>query len=231
MKILITGGTGLLGSELKKKWNTNEVIYCGREISVEDAKKVSQKLYQEMPDIVLHLAAVTDSNYVLNNRQETISTNIIGTANVAKWCIQNAKRMVFVSTDYVYNGNIKGEHNEEESLKPENLYAASKLAGEYCVKFVTNHCIIRTSFGNSVFPHSHAYDNLYVSKDYVDIIAPMIHKITISDFVGIINVGTEPKSIYEYATKRNDVKKHILPNERNFVLDTKKYNEFFGLGI
>lgn len=227
MKILVTGGTGMLGSEIKKIDKNIDTVYYGKELNVENYKKVSQIFYQEMPDVVLHLAAITDSIYVLDNKQDTINTNIIGTANIAKWCIQNNKRLVFVSTDYVYDGDSTNPHTEDEPLKPENLYAVSKLAGECSVKFVTNHCIIRTSFGKSVFPYKQAYNNLYVSKDYVDVIAPMIFRISISDFIGTINVGTDAKSVFEYASKRNDVIKQNLPISRNFVLNTEKYNKLF----
>lgn len=225
MKIVVLGGTGLLGKELQKI-DSNLECY-GRNIDVSNKTILFDKLNEIKPDIILHLAAVKDSVYVDNNPIEAIQTNIIGTANVSMWCSENNCRLVFVSTDYVYDSNSKTQHIESEGTKPFNLYAQSKLGGECSVSFVKNHCIIRTSFGDTKFPYTSAYDNLYVSKDYVDIIAPMIYKVVVSDYVGIINVGTEPKTILEYARRRNEITaiKHI--QSKNFILNTTRYNELF----
>jgi dTDP-4-dehydrorhamnose reductase len=225
MKIVVLGGTGLLGKELQKI-DSNLECY-GSDVDISDKSILFTKLNELQPDIILHLAAVKDSVYVDNNPIETIQTNIIGTANVSMWCCENNCRLVFVSTDYVYDSNLKTQHIESEGTKPFNLYAQSKLGGECSVSFVKNHCIIRTSFGDSKFPYKSVYDNLYVSKDYVDIIAPMIYKVVVSDYVGIINVGTEPKTILQYARRRNEITaiKHI--QSKNFILNTTRYNELF----
>jgi len=225
MKIVVLGGTGLLGKELQK---IDSKLKCyGSDIDVSNKAILFNKLDEIQPNIVLHLAAVKDSIYVDSNPIEGIQTNIIGTANVAIWCSQNNVRLVFVSTDYVYDCDLKNEHIETEGVKPFNLYAQSKLGGECSVSFVKNHCIIRTSFGDSKFPYKSAYDNLYVSKDYVDVIAPMIYKVLISDFIGIINVGTEPKTILEYAQRRNEITAIHHIKSKNFILNTTRYNELF----
>jgi dTDP-4-dehydrorhamnose reductase len=225
MKIVVLGGTGLLGKELQK---IDSKLKCyGSDVNVSDKTTLFNKLNEINPDIILHLAAIKDSIYVDNNPIETIETNIIGTANVSIWCSENNRRLVFVSTDYVYDCDSEKEHIETEGTNPYNLYAQSKLGGECSVSFVKNHCIIRTSFGESKFPYKSAYDNLYVSKDYVDVIAPMIYKVLISDFTGIINVGTEPKTILEYAQRRNQITAIQHIKSKNFILNTTRYNELF----
>jgi len=226
MKVIVLGGTGLLGKELQKI--NSEFNYYGSELDVTNLYTLHKKLDEIQPNIILHLAAVKDSTYVNSNPYKVIETNIIGTTNVSLWCIKNNCRLVYISTDYVYNGDTFDNHIEDESLKPENLYATSKLGGECSVLFVKNHCIIRTSFGDSKFPYEKAYSNLFVSKDYVDIIAPMILKVSLSDYVGIINVGTQPKSISEYAERRNKIKKAKLTKDKNFVLNTNRYDKLFG---
>jgi dTDP-4-dehydrorhamnose reductase len=226
MKVVVLGGTGLLGKELQSI--KKDFHYFGKELDITNSKLLYKKLDELQPDIILHLAAIKDSIYVKDNPIPTIETNIIGTANVSIWCIRNKCRLVYLSTDYVYDGNSKTEHNEDDALKPENLYATSKLAGEFSVEFVPNHCIIRTSFGDSKFPYDMAYSNVFVSKDYVDIIAPMILNVLVSDYTGVINVGTESKSILEYAKKRNKIKIIEHTKYKNFVLNTTRYERMFG---
>ena len=82
---------------------------------------------------------------------------------------------------------------------------------------------ISLSFGGK-FEHQKAYKNLYTSKDYVDIIAPMILKSIKSNFVGIINIGTSKKNIYEYAKNRlKNVDYDFLSTPKDFSLNTKLY--------
>lgn len=225
MKIVVLGGTGLLGEQLNK---IHSNLYCyGSEVDVRNKFLLHSKLDELKPDIVLHLAAVKDSIYVEKNPIEAIEVNIVGSANVSMWCSKNNCRLVFVSTDYVYDSTSKIEHSETDGIKPFNLYAQSKLGGECSVSFVKNHCIIRTSFGDTKFPYKTAYTNLLVSKDYVDIVAPMILKVVVSNYVGIINIGTEPKTMYEYAQRRNNVTPTKFFQSRNFKLNTTRYNELF----
>lgn len=225
MKIAVIGGTGLLGTQLNK---IHSNLYCfGSEVDVSNKFILYSKLDELKPDIVMHLAAIKDSIYVEKNPIEAIQINIIGTANVSMWCSKNNCRLVYISTDYVYNSTLKNEHSETDGVKPFNLYAQSKLGGECSVLFVKNHCIIRTSFGDTKFPYKAAYTNLLVSKDYVDIIAPMILKVAVSNYVGIINIGTESKTMFEYAQRRNNVIPINLFQLTNFKLNTTLYNELF----
>jgi dTDP-4-dehydrorhamnose reductase len=95
---------------------------------------------------------------------------------------------------------------------------------------VPDHLIIRTSFGASDFPYDHAYNNLWTSKDYVDVIAPMILKASKSDLTGIINIGTEKKTMLNYARRRNtDITgKPLTDNSspRDSSLNIEKWKSF-----
>ena len=97
------------------------------------------------------------------------------------------------------------------------------MSGEVSTRLVSNHLVVRTSFGGK-FEHKKAYKNLYTSKDYVDIIAPMILKSIKSNFIGIINIGTSKKNIYEYAKNRlKNVDYDFLRTSKDFSLNTKLY--------
>ena len=152
----------------------------------------------------------------------------MGTAKVAKECLEANKRLVYISTDYVYP-SLTGNYKETDALLPFNSYAWSKLGGECAVRLVPNHLIIRTSFGSSKFPYEIAYNNKWTSKDYVDIIAPMILQASQSELQGVINIGTEKKTIFDFASKRNTVKgKPLTDNSspRDSSLNLTKWKAF-----
>lgn len=222
MKIVVVGGTGILGTELKKIDDT--LICIGSEYDIFSFDKLSNFLDEIDPDIILNCAAIK-SGQVDKDPIDSININIIGSSNLSKYCIIKNKRLVYISTDYVYAG-ITGNYSETDEVLPQNKYAWTKLAGEVPVLLVSDHLIIRTSFGETVFPYKQAYDNLFTSKDYVDIIAPMILDVTKSDVTGIINIGTSRKSLFEFANKRNDIPPSSLETTKDFSLNTKKYKKY-----
>ena len=197
MKTIVLGGTGLLGSELKK---LDQDLMCLGSNNC-DITEIDHLVYlfrfYSFDTIILAAAELTSSSNLA-----LITTNIIGASNVARACLIEGKRLVYISSDYVYPGT-SGNYKESDPLSPVNNYAWSKLGGECAVRMVPDHLIIRTSFGASNFPHDQAYNNLWTSKDYVDVIAPMILEASKSDLRGIINIGTEKKTMLNYARRRN----------------------------
>jgi len=222
--IVVTGQNGLLSKELQKlDSNIRGLSSNDFDITKEDIKL---KLKSLNPDVIIHSAAITNSHDVDLNPILAIKTNIIGTAFLSEYCLENNKRLVYISTDYIYPGT-DGNYKETDPILPNNNYAWTKLGGECSVKLVPNHLIIRTSFGASEFSYPQAWTNQIVSKDYVDIISPMILKVTKSNTIGILNIGTDSKTMFEYASKRNSVlpiKKSIT---NNFSLNTDKYEQLF----
>jgi dTDP-4-dehydrorhamnose reductase len=206
-RILITGGTGLLGKELKKV-DSSIFTPTHSEFDITNLDNVlydCQELYH--PDMIIHCAALTDEKLSRKSPEKAIETNIIGTANIAMTCIKLGIRMVYLSTDYVYPG-ISGNYKESDPVYPFNIYAHSKLGGECSVRGVKNHLIIRTSFGPSKFPYSHAFSDVWRSKGYVENIAKDIYKAAISPLLGVINIGGERKVVYDYAKEQNP---NVLP--------------------
>ena len=197
MKTIVLGGTGLLGSELKKL--DRDLVCLGKkDCDISNIYHLSDLFtIKEFDTVILAAAELTKAPIF-----ELITTNIISSSNVAKACLLAKKRLVYISSDYVYPGT-SGNYKETDPILPVNNYAWSKLGGECAVRMVENHLIIRTSFGASEFPHDTAYNNLWTSKDYVDVIAPMILEASKSDLTGIINIGTEKKSMLDYARRRN----------------------------
>lgn len=221
MIVVIIGGTGLLGAELSKNDNT---IPLNSNFDLFEFKNLRELLDIKKPDIIINCAAIK-SECVDENPIDAINLNIIGSANISKYCIENDIRLVYISTDYVYSGNI-GNFSEDDDINPKNNYAWTKIGGESSTKLVKNHLIVRTSFGSSIFPYNYAFTNLYTSKDYVDIIAPMIFKVSTSDIKGTINIGTEKKSIFDYANRRNNILPSKMPKKMDFTLNLQKYKKY-----
>lgn len=201
MKILITGGSGLLGKELRKI-DSNLIAPTHTELDITDFNKCEEVINKYNPDMIIHAAALIDNRVIEKFPIDMVSTNIVGTANISMICMSKGIRLVYISTDYVYEGD-RGNYKETDLLRPFNLYAWSKLGGECSVNAVKNHLIIRTSFGKSTFDYKQAFIDKWASKDYVDIIAPMIYEASLSPLTGVLNMGTERKTLYSYASKRS----------------------------
>ena len=213
MKILLTGASGLLGKELLKI-NPNIIAATHEAMEITDLGEVLDYIETHEPDVVIHAAAMTDNRLVEKEPYRAVSTNIIGTANVALACMYHNIRLVYLSTDYVYAGE-RGNFSEQEPLKPFNLYAWSKLGGECSVVGVENHLIIRTSFGGN-FQYKQAFTDKYSSKDYVDRLAPQIYEAAVSPLTGVLNLGTERKTLFDHAKERNPDVIPVKLSETNF---------------
>jgi dTDP-4-dehydrorhamnose reductase/SAM-dependent methyltransferase len=203
MKIVLFGGSGLLGKELLKI-NDKIIAPTHSEVSVENKEMVDDFISKNKPDIVINSSAFIDNRKIEKDPTIGINTNIIGNANISLSCIKNNVRLVYISTDYIYKGD-RGNYKETDDILPFNLYAWTKLGGETSTKGVNNHLIIRTSFGADNFSYKVAFNDKYASKDYVSVIAPMIYEASISSMIGILNLGTERKTLYDYAKQKSNV--------------------------
>ena len=218
MKVLITGGSGLLGIELvriaPKNFTLDDNLLAPPrgEVDITNINEVESFLVQHDIDVVLHAAAMTRpmKDHEINPGK-SIQENIIGTANIAYLCSQLDTRMIYISTDYVYLGDFPLS-TEEDPVLPVNFYATSKLGGECAVKMLDNFLILRCSFCPRPFPHKKAFNDVYKSYLYVDEIAPIIWKFISSTAMGIYNVGGSRMTVYEFA-KRSDP--NVDPISRN----------------
>jgi dTDP-4-dehydrorhamnose reductase len=201
VQILLTGGSGLLGTELRQL--EPDLLAPSRdELDITDAGAVETYVASHEPDIILHAAAMTSNREVEADPETARKVNVEGTANLVRACDGTRIRFVYLSTDYVYKGD-KGDYSETDEVEPFNLYASTKLEGEQEVGKVPNHLIIRTSFGASKFDYPDAFCDKWSSKEYVDVIAPTILEAARSPLTGVLNLGGKRRSLYEYAVERN----------------------------
>lgn len=200
-KILLIGGSGILGTELRKL-NPDLIAPSHEEVNINYLAHIEEYLHRIKPEIIIHCAAETDNRKIEKYPFDAIETNIVGTAYLSMVCCDLNIRLVYISTDYCYQG-VRGGYSEGDEVLPTNLYAWLKLGGECSVKAVKNHLIIRTSFGKNTFDYPNAFIDKWTSKDYVDVIAPMIYEASLSPLTGVLNLGTERKTIFAHAKERN----------------------------
>jgi dTDP-4-dehydrorhamnose reductase len=203
LRLLVTGGTGRLGRELRRL--LPEAAYLGRAHGdIGDAAWLKSMLEQVRPTLVLHLAAWTDVAGAERERAACFKVNVEGTRTLVRVC---PAPVVYLSTDYVFRGD-QGGYREGDPLDPVNYYAFTKALGEEAARRAARCLVIRTSFKPSEFPHPVAYDDLYTSADYVDVIAALIAPVLNSfedlpEDLDTLHVGTGRKSVYDLVVRRN----------------------------
>lgn len=200
MSFLLTGGSGRLGTELKKLLDCIAPNSKEFNITREDSIDYYLDGFRGNIQSIIHCAAFTDVPGAEKNNKDAVLTNIIGTRNISERL--GYYRIVYISSDYVYPGT-KGDYKETDQTAPFNFYGFTKLAGESFMR-PDKDLIIRTSFKpNTAWPYQKAFTDLYTCADYVDVIAKDIALLANSNMTGIVNVGTKKKSIYELAHSRN----------------------------
>lgn len=155
MKVLITGANGQLGRELVlylERDSLFQIIPLTRqELDVTDYQKVQTTLQRFNPDIIIHTAAYTQVDQAEMDQDQAFAVNALGTRNIALGAEKVGSKLVYISTDYVFDGQKRIPYNEFDKRNPQNIYGKSKAAGEELVKmFSSQYFIVRTSwvYGN-----------------------------------------------------------------------------------
>lgn len=217
-KIVVTGGSGRFGNELKK-YKTKHQIYFPKkkELNILKIKSLKQYLLQKKPKILIHLAGLSRPMEVHETSiEKSIDLNIIGTANVTKVCKQLNIKLVYFSTNYVYPGK-NGNYREIDPVLPVNNYAWSKLGGEASVHLYKNSLILRVCMTEKPFVHDKAFANVKTSFIFHEDVIKILFKLIKQK--GIINLGGKSKYIYDFAKKSNPrVKKIFLKKKDNGIM-------------
>ena len=148
MKIAITGSTGMLGQALCKAFAKHSIYpLSSGQPDVASLHDVRQKFSKLKPDWILHTAALTRVDEAESNPFEAYRVNALGARNLAAVAAENGSRLVYYSTDYVFDGTQKRPYREWDPTHPLNEYGRSKLAGEFFVRSLCPlHLIVRTSW-------------------------------------------------------------------------------------
>ena len=163
--------------------------------------EVERVIKEFSPTHIIHTAAITRPMSIHEqNPAISIETNIVGTANITLMCLKYKIKLIYTSTDYVYNGT-KGNYLETDGVNPFTSYGWSKLGGECSVKMCPNHLILRLAMCEKPFPHPKALVDMIKSPIYVDDVAKLV--LNLIDEVGVINVGGKAQSVFDFVKDEN----------------------------
>jgi len=233
LKFLVTGSAGLIGRQVVKDLSeTHEVFSCYNKSKPEHGniikmdllnhEMISNVMSEKKPDVVIHLGAMTAVDLCETDQDSAFKINSQATEILAKESSKMNTFIVYVSTDYVFDGNT-GMYEENDATNPLGFYGKSKLLGEKSIQnFSSNWCIARTSTPFGLHPTKKSFpiwviENLqkqkqidvltdqFTSPTYVPSLSRMLIEISERHLTGIIHVaGASKISRYEMASLVSD---------------------------
>jgi dTDP-4-dehydrorhamnose reductase len=174
MRVTIFGATGLLGKALMREWTDDDVTGLGsRDADIRDAKQISNVLERTRPDWIVLAAAYADVDGCETNQERAFDVHLRGALNVAQAAKQSASRLLFLSTDYVFDGAKNTPYEINDPRAPINVYGRSKAEAEVQIsKLMRECCILRTSWlfgiGGKCFPDTIL--KLAASRPEIDVV-------------------------------------------------------------
>lgn len=231
MRVLITGGSGLLGwwlawsfvkagYQVISTFNTSEPSGPDgvewKRLDITRPEQVSRVVSESKPDLIIHSAAYTDVDGCEINRKRALEVNYYGTLWVLRVAASLGSRLVYISTDYVFDG-LKGEYKEDDEPNPVNYYGLSKLLGEAASLAVKDSLVVRVSglYGYSPTGKRNfainaiekllsgeivkAFHDQFLSPTYVQELSNLIVKAIETRVEGLIHIAGDRLSRYQQA--------------------------------
>lgn len=150
MRVLVTGAKGQLGSDVVNELTKRGIEAIGvdvEEMDITDASACEKVISGEKPDAVLHCAAYTAVDAAEDNIELCRKINGEGTRNIAEVCKALAIKMMYISTDYVFNGMGETPWQPDDAREPLNVYGQSKYEGELAIEeLLENYFIVRIAW-------------------------------------------------------------------------------------
>ncbi len=148
MKLLITGAAGQLGTDLvlsAQKSGHQVIATIHADLDITDKSQVDRVVGEAKADAIIHAAAWTAVDACESDPQRAMSVNRDGTANIVSAARKSGSRVIYISTDYVFDGTKPTPYIESDLPNPQSVYGASKLAGEQQLDLTTDQ-IVRISW-------------------------------------------------------------------------------------
>lgn len=222
MKVFVTGVNGQLGydvmRELEKRGYNDAVGVDIEEMDITDSESVDKVISSEKPDVVIHCAAWTAVDLAEDeDKQDKVHlVNAVGTENIAKVCKKLDCKMIYISTDYVFDGQGTRPWKPDDERNPLNVYGQTKYEGELAVeKWLEKYFIVRIAwvfgqngknFVRTMLNLGKTHDKLTVVDDqigsptYTPDLARLLVDMAESDKYGIYHATNEGFcSWYEFA--------------------------------
>lgn len=233
MRVLIIGGSGFIGRYVSRRLASGDghtvVSTCNsrppaddgaswHRVELTDAASLESLFDLAQPDAVVHLAAMADVGTAERNPEAAVAVNVAATARIARLCVRHSARLVFVSTEYVFDGS-SGPYREDDVPSPSTQYGRTKFQAEQAVATIcTRWAIIRTSIvygwpapGRRNFVpmlvdrlrHGESYRapiDVYRSPVYVEHLVDGIVRLAEADETGVFHVaGSDWVTMYDFA--------------------------------
>lgn len=245
MKFLITGFKGQLGydinRELLKRGYTDILAIDKDEMDITNSLEVDKVITDYSPDVIFHCAAWTAVDKAEDEEELCTKVNVLGTKNITDASIKVGAKLIYMSTDYVFDGTKDGIYTEEDTVNPKSVYGKTKYLGEQEVRRNPNHFITRISWvfginGNNfiktMLQLSDRFDTLNVVSDqigsptYTVDLSRLLVDMAFTDKYGTYNATNEGyiswAEFAEYIFKIND--KNVKVN----YVTTEEYLELTG---
>jgi len=148
VKLLITGAAGQLGTDLvlsAQKSGHQVIATIHADLDITDKSQVDRVVSEAKADAIIHAAAWTAVDACESDPQRAMSVNRDGTANIVSAARKSGSRVIYISTDYVFDGTKSTPYIESDLPNPQSVYGASKLAGEQQLDLTTDQ-IVRISW-------------------------------------------------------------------------------------
>jgi dTDP-4-dehydrorhamnose reductase len=158
MKVMILGASGLLGKALMREWTGDEIVGLGsRDVDIRDGEKVREVVEKFRPEWIVLAAAYTNVDDCEKHPDLAFAVNRDGAVNVADAAKQAGARLLFLSSDYVFDGKKNSPYETGDARKPQSVYGRSKAEAEVrLLEVLPESCIARTSWlfgaGGKCFP-------------------------------------------------------------------------------
>lgn len=150
MKVLVTGANGQLGYDVVKELKKQNIECYGatrKDFDLVDFEATEKFIVNYMPDVVIHCAAYTAVDKAEDEQGLCYLVNASATENIAEICKKINAKMLYISTDYVFDGTKEGFYEVDDTPNPINVYGKTKLLGEQAVQRILNkYFIVRISW-------------------------------------------------------------------------------------
>ncbi len=225
MKVLVTGSEGLLGQHILNLSHPDLVFFGASKqtLDVTNANNVNIFFENNSFDIIIHCAAYTAVDHAETEKERCYDANVVGTKNIAIQASKHNITMVYISTDYVFDGNKTTPYTTDDQKNPVNYYGYTKSIGEDIVaSTLTRYYIIRVSWLFSEWGHNFVNTMLRLMKerDIIRVINDQVGSPTyakdVAEFIGFI-IKSDKYGVYHFTNESDcswfdyalEIAKHI----------------------
>ena len=175
MKYLITGYKGQLGYDIKRELlkrgvDENSILAVDKEeMDITNKDEVFKVILDFRPDIIFHCAAYTAVDKAEDDEDNAYKINVTGTKNIVDASLEINSTVLYMSTDYVFDGTKEGYYTEEDEVNPKSVYGKTKYLGEEEVRRNNKHFITRISWVFGINGHNFIKTMLKLADNHKEV--------------------------------------------------------------